>query len=63
MIKFLKFIGWTIYLILLFVSGILIGGFLIPYIVIKRHKQNKLKRLDTQSLTRIANSLEVVNGK
>lgn len=62
MIKFLKVLGWSIYTILLFISGILVGGFFIPYLVIRKHKENKLKRKQTNSLDRIANALEVKNG-
>lgn len=63
MIKFFKVLGWGLYLILLFISGILIGGFFIPYLVIRRYKTNKMKKSQTNSLDRIANSLEKQNGK
>lgn len=56
--KIFKAIFWFLYVILLFIAGILIGGFLVPYLIIKRHKLNKLKKIEATSLTRIANSME-----
>lgn len=58
MIKFIKVVLWIPYLLILFLSGILIGGFLIPYLVIRRHKQNKLKKNESNALKRIANTME-----
>lgn len=62
MIKFIKCVLWIIYTIILFIGGILIGGFMIPYLVIRRHKQNKLKKNESTALTRIANTMEARNA-
>lgn len=63
MIKVVKVFAWSIYILILFCSGVLIGGFLIPYLVIRKHRENKVKRNQANSLDRIANALEVKQWK